>query len=542
MSPYPAWRLLPVTGPGIPNLLVSSTFSDDSYTVHFTDLANVWAERMQRKPIIQRGLVEDTSIDPSDGPDQLRRMLELLRAAFESDNPEHHNTTLSIAREEDGGSLAIHVTCILPEPLKPLRWPMQLTKCPQSDVATKLVLPMIQANEARMRDIDQLVVSLKEKDGVITRLVDKLEATGSGLDHVFSSLSGKRKVTRAAAEAKVKGLALFSETEFRNKAPELRPVTQTADVSSLLEGVFGAGGLRYESALDLEASNSLNDWWIKLGKGKHVTLSQRSTSQPAKSRSPPALVEAKVDGDDDDFEVLAAPPYARKRNTHIRREDEAIDDDDDDETSDGENAQPASPSPRKAKKYGSERPQASGSRLGALGGSKAPSRSPVPQKTPPKRAAGEMTDNGAESETASEAESDKQKSPPPRSPAKHLQKRSALGRIGGKSRQETPPLESAQSQPRSPLPSLEQEDNKDASSQLPRRHKLGLIGKKVASPDPSAKAEGASDDGRGRPQTAAKQDSTRETSLERADRKRSELQRDLERRAAAGPAKKKRKF
>jgi hypothetical protein len=34
----------------------------------------------------------------------------------------------------------------------------------------------------------------------------------------------------------------------------------------------------------------------------------------------------------------------------------------------------------------------------------------------------------------------------------------------------------------------------------------------------------------------------RETSQERADRKRAELQKEIEKRAAAGPAKKKRKF
>jgi hypothetical protein len=70
-----------------------------------------------------------------------------------------------------------------------------------------------------------------------------------------------------------------------------------------------------------------------------------------------------------------------------------------------------------------------------------------------------------------------------------------------------------------------------------------VIGKKAASPDASAAS--ASDETRGRSKTPAaepKKEQVRETSQERADRKRAELQREMEKRAAAGPAKKKRRF
>jgi hypothetical protein len=72
-----------------------------------------------------------------------------------------------------------------------------------------------------------------------------------------------------------------------------------------------------------------------------------------------------------------------------------------------------------------------------------------------------------------------------------------------------------------------------------------MIGKKTANPGPDQSAAGASDDTRGRsktPASGAAKEQTRETSQERADRKRAELQREMEKRAASGPAKKKRKF
>ncbi|KAK4175505.1 XRCC4-like factor-domain-containing protein [Triangularia setosa] len=532
MSNHPSWRLLPVAAPDIPTLLVSATFTKDSYQFRLTDLANVWVEDMGRKPIIKRGLMEDTSIDPSDGPDQIRRMLELLRAAFDHDDPEHSDTSLSLARDDDHDSLVLHVTCVLPQPLKPFKWPMQLKKCPQSNLATELVLPMVQAHEAKLREIDQLISALREKDGIITRLVDKLEATGTGLERVFNSLSGKRRVTRAAAEAKVKGLAPFSEAEFRNSTSELRSVAQPSDVSTLLEDVFGATGLTYKPDLDLEAPVTLNDWWTKIGKGKHVALVGRPSRKKARTSSPPPTAEPKVKNeDDDDFQVQVTPPGARKRDTCARAQPETTNDD---ETSSGkEEDQPAVSSAQKEQTPSPSKPAQS--RIRALGRHEIHSTSPVPRQTSPRKAASKITAGSYnnDSETASDDDQKNDRSPSPPPPSKQLPNRGGLGRIGGKAKPDPPSPE--------PKGSISPAHVDDKPSPTLKRHKLGIIGKHASNPD--AEASAASDDGRGRSKskTPAKEQ-YRETSQERADRKRAELQRELENRAAAGPVKKKRKF
>ncbi|KAK0732000.1 XRCC4-like factor-domain-containing protein [Lasiosphaeris hirsuta] len=529
MSDHPSWRLLPVAVPGIPNLLVSTVFTPESYNLHLTDLANVWTETMERKPIIKRGLVEDTSIDPSDGPDQLRKMLEILRAAFDVSDAEHANTSLSISTGKDG-SLLLQVTCTLLKPLKPFRWPMHLSKRPHSILATELVLPLIQAHDARAREIDTLAAALREKDAIISRLVDKLEATGAGLEHVFNSLSGKRKVTRAAAEGRVKGLAPFSEADFRNKASELQVTTGPVDITSLLDAVFGVTGITYRSDMGPEASPMLNDWWTKLGQGKNILLADRSrlrkTSTPLTSQT----VGTKTEDDDDDFQVQATPPglsSARKRGTGTRPAPV-----DGDETADDEAEIPDSlplPSSSMAK--------SSGARIGALGKHKNPTLPPPPPRaaTPPRKGKQAASDTG--SETASDDE-DGTTSPPPPSSPKPPPRRGGLGRIGGRPRETT----SAAELTRSPSPAVTREPGPP-----PRRQKLGVIGKGIAKVESVTQAEGpgGSDDGRGRsntPTSASKKGLPRETSQERADRKRAELQRDLERKAAAGPTKKKRKF
>ncbi|KAK3341910.1 XRCC4-like factor-domain-containing protein [Lasiosphaeria hispida] len=530
MFDHPSWRLLPVAVPGIPNLLVSTVFAPESYTLHLTDLANVWTESMERKPIIKRGLVEDTSIDPSDGPDQLRRMLELLRAAFDLDDAEHANTSLSIGTDKDD-SLLIQVTCILPKPLKPFKWPMHLSKRPHSVLATELVLPLIQAHEARACEIDTLVVALREKDAIITRLVDKLEATGTGLEHVFNPLSGKRKVTRAIAEGGVKGLAPFSEADFRNKASELQVTTGLVDVTSLLDGVFGVTGITYRSDMGLEASPILNDWWTKLGQGKNIVLADRSRTRKTSTPVTSQTVGTKTEDDDGDFQVQATPPglsSARKRGPSTRPAPV-----DDDETTDGEDDEISDTLPLPS----SSLAKSSGARIGALGKHKNPTSSPPQATTSPRLAQGKgkqvASDTG--SETASDDEHGTT-SPPHLSPPKPPPRRGGLGRIGGRPRETTPVAEPTRS------PSLAV--TKEPSSP-PRRHKLGMIGKNIASAESVTQAESRNDDTRGRsstPATASNRGLPRETSQERADRKRAELQKDLERRAAAGPTKKKRKF
>lgn len=533
MSGHSSWRQLPVAAPGIPTLLVSTAFTAESYSVHLSDLANVWVESLDRRAIIKRGLVEDTSIDPSDGPDQIRKLLELLRAAFDASDPEHPNTSLTLARGDDGDSLVVHVTCLLPKPLKPLKWPMPLKKCPQSTLATELVLPLTQAHEARTREIDQLISALREKDGVITRLVDKLEAAGIGLEHVFNSLSGKRKVTRAAAEGRVKGLAPFTEAEFRSQSAELRPIGQASDVSSLIGAVFGGPGLRYKSDLDLEASTALNDWWMKLAKGKTVILSRHQEKKDTETPPPPRDPGTSKDEDDDDFQVQATPPGVpppRKRRSPAAQE--AMDDE---ETSDGEDSTEGStPSPPPSRT--ATEAKTTGSKLGAIGRHTKPSTPPPPENRPQKATSRPPAPADDDSETASEAderEPDRSPSPPPARPPR----RGGLGRIGGKPKEDSPATDST----RSPSPEVTTEQ----ASTLPRRQKLGMIGKTRPGPVPDAPGAGESDDARGRRKTPAaesKHEQRRETSQERADRKRAELQKDLERRAAAGPAKKKRKF
>lgn len=566
-----------------------------------------------------RALKEDTSIDPTDGPDQIRKLLELLRAAFDPSAPEHGDTSLALTGGTDGeDGLEIHVSVVLPKPLRPLKWPMYLKKSSPPAIATELVLPLIHAHQNRAREVDELVATLNEKDGVIAKLVDKLEATGTGLEHVFNQLSGRRKVTRAIAEERVKGLAPFREPEFRKRVDAANSEGSSDDVSTLLDSVFG-GRLRLPSGTGLEIGESpaLNDWWTKLGKGKHGALVSRAkdtkAASPVRDATPTASEPAtpaksktqaqkrrrvpdddestadEADNDDgDEFQVQVTPvkqdrpargkaspavdangkeedrdevqpsphrhqkPALHAGSRHVVPDDEEEDNDDDDDfqvqATPPEHAKPAhntrssqatAEDEEKASENEDEEipdsmpsqtatqppPKKSASKLGSIG-SRKKAATPSPRRTR-QRSSSPLNDNNA-SGTASDPD-DMDASPPP-PPPKHAQILSSkrtprggrLGRIGGRAKESTPEPASSRAQ----------------SQATPSRRRLGHIGKKV---DDSQQE----DSSRGRSSTKDDdkpvKEEKRETSLERADRKRAELRAEVEKKAHQ-PAKKKRKF
>ncbi|KAK3356275.1 XRCC4-like factor-domain-containing protein [Neurospora tetraspora] len=512
MSNSPPWRPLPVAVPGIPNLLVATDFTAQSYKVHLTDLANVWMENMERRPIMGRASAEDTSIDPTDGNDNLQRLLDWIRAAFDIDDPEHPNTFLTLSKGKDD-FIEVHITCILPEPFKPLKWPLYLKKCPASTLATELVLPLIQSHEARAREIDHLITTIRDKDAVINRLVDKLESNGMGLEHIFNKLLGKRKVKRKEAEGKIKGLAPFVEADFRKDG--VQEATRSTDILALLDTVFRETGLKHNPEMEFEASTMLDTWWTELGRGRKVVLAERSKRE---TQTPPPPEPPTKGDDDDDFQVQATPPGLRSANKRRGTATRQTVIDDDDTTSDGEAEDvqmTQSPPPRSTRASPKSTPAR---RLGALGGRKRPpSRSPSP--------AIPEEDNGMASETASEAEEDASPSPPSSKPAPKKGGLGRIGGIGGKAKQKEP----------EPEPEPERSPSSPPASQ-PKRHKLGTIGK-APSPKPDSRVIS-----RGRSKSPSAAPKPRETSEERADRKRAELQKELEKKAAVGPAKKKRRF
>lgn len=538
MTPPPAWFPLPVPSiPGLPVLLVSIEINTAAYTIHLTDMANMWVESLDRKAICIRGWSENTSIDPSDTPENMTKFLTSLKTALDSSQPGHDATSLDLvpASESDAGKdgLTLKITCDL-SGLQPLKWPMHLKKSPQSSIATDLVLPLIQAHFTRSREVQSLLHLLSQKDAILTKLLDKLEAQGTGLEHIFNPLSGKKKVNRAAAGDKIPGLAPFSPQHW--KAGLRDDVEGPNNTDALVKHVFGGEGLFYQPLLETDTSPELDKWWHDFtGIPRSILRAQKNSVAIEETPSTMPQNQPVSKDDDEEFQVQKTPPHLKpsrqdaKQRTEILPDDASTDDD---------------KSPEQVKSSPKLRKPAS--RLGALGGRKklASPRSPSPQPKSPKE---HVPDTKVDdSETASESDGDsvtapqpaKEDSPPAPSRVQPPAKKGGLGRIGGPKA-----IHPKQS---STLGLLDATYEAEPPLKHTATKKLGMIGGKAGTSE-STKRILDEDGSRGRPRPrdndqAMQESAPRETSQERADRKREELKRELEKKAAAGPAKKKRKF
>ncbi|KAG6059398.1 hypothetical protein E4U17_006388 [Claviceps sp. LM77 group G4] len=536
------WRPLPLpVSYGLPVLLVSADMGPSSYVVSISDMANMWSEKLDRKAICMRAWSENTSIDPSDTEENMNKFLSCLKSALDPTQDGHDTTSLSLSpatvSDTGEGGLTINVTCRL-QGFSPLRWPIHLKKLPSSAVATELVLPLIQANFDRLREVHSLTEVIKCKDSVITKMSDKLEAMGAGLEHVFTALSGRKGVTRAAAEDRVKGVGSFNVYKWKDELDS--NTSGPGGVSELIQGVFGASGLDCRTSLEIDSSPALDQWWHGFQPTGQFSQQKQTKVPPSRSSTPTVPKQSTIhhddDDDDDDFQVQSTPPHLRwtedtAHSPHgTGHADATVSKNQDFKVPD---SGPSSVLSDRRRQPETERTTG---RLGAIGVKRQPAQPRHPPSSPSHGDDARVPLDDDE-ETASEASDDDdvtaslQNSPPASPPAEstasnRVQKKGGLGVIGG-----------GATKAHSSIGETEVTNTLDK----PHHATLGKIGGK--SPKPMDQDDGES---RGRStqqkEPQKPEEKPRESSQERADRKREELKRELERKAAAGPTKKKRRF
>ena len=544
----------------LPALLISTVFRSDSYTVHLTDLSYIWSESLERCDIFQRSQDENTSIDPRDG-DQLHILLDKIKLGIEGGRDTA--LTLAVNGNTDRPGITLSITVPLPGGLDPLEWPVHLTATSQSLLGNQLTIPLLEAQQMRMRELASLADIIREKDNVIQKLVDKLESQGMQLGQVFPQAAGKagRKVDRKRAEEKVKGLSHFDMEVWRQGLDK----EESRDVGQLLEQVFRSGRFSY---LDIKGAINVlkgpENWWedvrggtFALSTGKSALHEESKTSKGPKTAKSMLEKEESIQ-DDDKFQAQATPPHLRltAQKTALEKTiDDSTEDDDDldapSQRSKIPDSFPSSPTPPRAKS-----PVRVPKKLGLIGGKKESSKlapegdnetaessssprldkshcpesrtefgDPKPDLTKPKRALGRIGGKKPPPDLEASLPSVNEATKP---------KRGRLGQVGGKRREATP------------APAYPQPDAEAAVSPLKptggAKQKLGSD----AEPGTKVVEDGSggigSEEPKGRPFKQEKEEPPpRETSEEKADIKREQLKMQLEEKAKA-PVKKKRKF
>lgn len=293
------WKVLNVSrdkGP-LPLLLAKHEFGLSQYSVSLTDLTYIWTESQERKQIVKRALVEDTSIDPSENTAQLQLLLQNVQKALNGGQ----DTRLSLSKGGTPKQLILQTTTSLPGTLKPLCWPIHLVPASQHLLTSELLLPCLSRQflmDAQLTSLSQL---LKEKDRLLTRLVDRMQADGTDLSKIFPGAAGlKRGIhfnPRAALGRCVKGLDEFNEEHWRKDfAASAR---RSFDVHDILSQVLATD---QSNGLEIEHISDDWNWWEQIeheeilqidAPTERMTVRLSSPQIPIKSRD--CQKEAKTD-------------------------------------------------------------------------------------------------------------------------------------------------------------------------------------------------------------------------------------------------------
>lgn len=212
------WRPIPQTaGLGETAVLLKSCRTPDSILIQLTDLSQVWAEELNKTQICERARTIDCSIDPSEDDNQLTILLEKIEAALKGDD----GTTLSVVA--DGPDhFRMELTSPLPDPLPPLQWMARLGPGSREQVKTEVMVPLVCSTYMRKQQEDNLVALLAAKDGLMSKMMDKIESLGVDLVSLFPQLGKgtvlkRKRNQREALAPSVPGLGLFNEAAWRTR-------------------------------------------------------------------------------------------------------------------------------------------------------------------------------------------------------------------------------------------------------------------------------------------------------------------------------------
>ena len=278
-------------------LLIKASFTATSYSIYLTDLSQLWSESLDRRQIIRRALDAETSIDPSEGTDQLNLLLQKIQGAFAG----QHESRLVLSWSGVDKHLLLDISTSLPAPLHSLEWRSCLVPAPPALLTTELFLPCLRQQVLIISETRSLLELLKEKDHVISRLVDKLQSTGIEMSAVFPGAAGLRSTknanSREVAARMVKGLGEFEEPKWRKDVrASFSPPT---NISELVQNVFSNN---MSESLETNTEQGDSMWWEHLKNGRTLG-DQPSTVLPFRSNSTSSPTSSNGSADNAGFQV-----------------------------------------------------------------------------------------------------------------------------------------------------------------------------------------------------------------------------------------------
>ncbi|KAI9724240.1 MAG: hypothetical protein M1828_003663 [Chrysothrix sp. TS-e1954] len=195
----------------LPLVLVRHDIREDAYTVEISDGANLWLESLNREAIVDRAHALSCSIDPSESDSQLKILLEKIGAGLAGARQVQTSST----HDDPPRTVRIEVKSTLPRPLAPLRWPLNLTLQDPACFREALFLPLLESHIGQQNRYEELIKVIQEKDTAAGKILDKIESKDLDLAMFLPPPAAKRAGRGGSKKAElmkhIKGLQPFDK-------------------------------------------------------------------------------------------------------------------------------------------------------------------------------------------------------------------------------------------------------------------------------------------------------------------------------------------
>lgn len=200
-----------------PKLFYSFSANKDSLTLLLTDLIAIWDCSLDKYDILAEAARQRASIDPSESSAQFEVLLSKLRQSLQDGQ-----NVLVRDKSHASQALLLRTTVKLPKPLRALGWQFRLISQNASELAERLLRPSLHEVSVSQDKIESLLRIIKEKDHVISRLLDRIGNTSVDLGLIFPGITGasSRKggqLSVTDAKKHVVGMAGFDEKSWVKK-------------------------------------------------------------------------------------------------------------------------------------------------------------------------------------------------------------------------------------------------------------------------------------------------------------------------------------
>lgn len=293
-------------------------FSDsaDGFVLAVTDLCVVWKTTLTRGEIGEHAREQNCSIEPSESITQLRTLLNKLKQSL----LEGYNV---VGRDSKAAkdSLSIRTRLKLPAPLNWLDWVFRLQQQESAYLAHTVTFPLLREVALMKEQTQTLHQVIKEKDHVLSKLLDKIDRAAIDLTLIFPSMivmkSRKQKIDVSEASKHVPGMATFDRNTWESGFGRSHngESSNSTNLSELLAGV-NTSTLNGPAATDwIQNLSVLDESTSKGALQDSETDDDALGAKASKSKQP-----EKVNADDSDsatesdFEDLADTPRRRRQS------------------------------------------------------------------------------------------------------------------------------------------------------------------------------------------------------------------------------------